>query len=76
MAFVIDLNAEEPWNEFQIRLKLALKHLENYSDKALANHSIFYTPEPLAEHGKVAFVYPGSGANFLTGRNIPSSSGS
>lgn len=65
MAFVIDLTTEEPWNEFQIRLKLALKHLENYADKALANHSIFYTPEPLAENGKVAFIYPGSGANFL-----------
>lgn len=65
MAFVIDLTTEEPWNEFQIRLKLALKHLEDYADKALANHSIFYTPTPLAEHGKVAFVYPGSGANFL-----------
>ena len=65
MAFVIDLTTEEPWNEFQIRLKLAIKHLEDYADKALANHSIFYTPEPLAENGKVAFVYPGSGANFL-----------
>lgn len=65
MAFVIDLTTEEPWNEFQIRLKLAIKHLEDYADKALANHSIFYTPEPLAEHGKIAFVYPGSGANFL-----------
>ncbi|MGM9999675.1 MAG: beta-ketoacyl synthase N-terminal-like domain-containing protein [Candidatus Bruticola sp.] len=65
MAFVTDLTTEEPWSEFHIRLKLAIKHLENYADKPLANHSIFYSPEPLAQQGRTAFVYPGSGANFL-----------
>ncbi|MGM9992580.1 MAG: beta-ketoacyl synthase N-terminal-like domain-containing protein [Candidatus Bruticola sp.] len=65
MAFVIDLSTEEPWNEFHIRLKLAIKHLEEYADKPLANHSIFYSPNPLAQQGRTAFVYPGSGANFL-----------
>ena len=46
-------------------IEAALRHLEETPQNDLYTNTIFYTPNPLAPKGRTAFVYPGSGANFL-----------
>lgn len=44
----------------------ARTHLRTAPEQALDGRGgVFYSPEPLAESGRVAFVYPGSGNHFL-----------
>ena len=44
-----------------------LKQAQDYveSDKPVATDSLFYVADPLADKGKVAFVFPGSGSHFI-----------
>ena len=65
LAFTVDLSAPNVSEEFTSRLNLALEHLAQHAQEELASHSVYYSPDPLASKGKTAFVYPGSGANFL-----------
>lgn len=44
----------------------ARTHLRSAPDQTLDGRGgIFYSPEPLARNGRIAFVYPGSGNHFL-----------
>lgn len=65
LAVVSDRKSQNPYADFRKQLDTAIEHLQTSPDRDLRQGSIFYAAEPLAEKGKIAFVYPGSGANFL-----------
>ncbi|MBQ7503322.1 hypothetical protein IJT93_11570 [bacterium] len=65
LAIASDRKNSAPLAEFQKQLETALQHLQTSPEQELRQNSIFYSAEPLAKSGKTAFVYPGSGANFL-----------
>jgi PfaB family protein len=44
-------------------LKQAQAYVE--SDKSISTDRLFYSTKPLADKGKVAFVFPGSGSHFI-----------
>ncbi|MDY0204960.1 MAG: beta-ketoacyl synthase N-terminal-like domain-containing protein, partial [Desulfovibrio desulfuricans] len=61
--------------ELHAQLDFGLEHLQHSSDQRLdgkggaripacARAKVFYSPTPLGQEGKVAFVYPGSGNHF------------
>lgn len=64
-AIVLNLEVENPLQDLKRDLELALQHVSEHPQESLERGNIYYHPQPLAAQGKVAFVYPGSGANFL-----------
>jgi acyl transferase domain-containing protein/3-hydroxymyristoyl/3-hydroxydecanoyl-(acyl carrier protein) dehydratase len=47
-------------------IQVAQQHLQRQPDKPLCEaERIFYSPDPLGPRGQVAFVYPGSGNDFV-----------